>query len=71
MANTNKAMIELGRKVAIAVFCLLGTMLTAFNLLAFKSDKYGVYYQDANQWWFAIGAGMFLLVWLARNWKKL
>ena len=71
MANANKAQIEMGRKAGVALLYLLGTMLCAFNLLAFKSDKFGLYYQDENQWWFAIGAALFLVAWLTRNWQKL
>ena len=71
MANASKAQIEMARKAGVALLYLLGTMLCTFNLLAFKSDKFGVYYQDENQWWFAVGGAMLLVAWLIRNWKSL
>ncbi len=71
MAKATKAQIEMGRKAGLALLYLLGTMLCTFNLLAFKSDKYGVYFQDENQWWFATGAMLLLAAWLVRNWKTL
>ena len=71
MAKVNNAMIDLGVKIVAVLFYFAGTMLSAFNLLAFTSDRHGVYYKDVNQWWFAIGVTMLLLAWISRNWKKL
>lgn len=71
MANASKAQIEMARKAGVALLYLLGTMLCAFNLLAFTADKYGLYYKDENQWWFATGAAFLLVAWLYRNWQKL
>jgi len=63
--------VNLARKGIMALIYVVGSMLTAFNLLAFTADKYGHYYKDENQWWFAIGVAMLLLPWLRKKWKEL
>ncbi|MEN8169939.1 MAG: hypothetical protein ABFS08_06920 [Pseudomonadota bacterium] len=68
---SGEEILNLGMKILMVVLYLVGTMLTAFNLLAFKSDKYSLFYKDVNQWWFAVGVSILMTVWIIRNWKKL
>lgn len=64
-------LIPLARQVAVSLLYFAGTMLAAYHIIAFKSDKFGVYYQDDNQLWFAVGAGLLVIGWAVRNWKKI
>ena len=69
MAQTQ--MIELIKRGGVSVLYILGTILAAYNITAFKSDRFGLYFKDDNQLWFAIGAGLIVLAWVIRNWKKM
>jgi len=63
--------IPMVRQGAVALLYIVGSMLAAYHITAFKSDKYGVYYQDDNQLWLAIGVGLIVIGWIVRNWKKI
>ena len=63
--------IPLVRQIAVPLFYLAGSMLAAFHITAFKTDKYGLYYHDDNQLWLAVGVGLVIVGWTIRNWKKI
>lgn len=63
--------INLARQVAVSALYTVGSALAAYNITAFKSDKYGLYYHDDNQLWLAIGVGLAIAGWVVRNWKKI
>lgn len=63
--------IPLARQVAISALYLAGSMLAAYHITAFKTDKFGLYYHDDNQLWFAIGVGLIMIGWIIRSWKKI
>lgn len=71
MAQTPQQMMEIIKKAVISILYVSGSMLTLYNLAAFKSDKFGLYYKDGNQLWLAIGVTLIVAGWLTRNWKKL
>jgi len=65
------AVLDLVKQGGISVLYVSGSALAAYNITAFKSDKFGLYYHDDNQLWFAIGVALFAVGWIVRNWKKL
>jgi len=71
MAQTPEQTIELIKRIVISILYISGTMLFLFNVTAFKVDKFGLYYNDGNQLWLALGATLLVAGWLTRNWKKL
>jgi len=71
MAQGAAVDLETIKKGVVSILYAVGSALTAYNITAFKSDKYGVYFVDDNQLWLAIGVGMLAVGWLTRNWKKL
>lgn len=62
---------NLARQGAVSALYIGGAALAAYNFTAFKSDKYGVYFQDDNQFWLAIGVALVMTGWVVRNWKKI
>ena len=61
---------DLVKQGGVSTLYVLGSALAAYNITAFKSDKFGLYYHDDNQLWFAIGVGMAVIGWAIRNWKN-
>ncbi|MCK4841212.1 MAG: hypothetical protein KAT04_04940 [Methylococcales bacterium] len=67
----NDKIVEVSKKVIMVLLYLSGSMLISFNLLAFTADRHGLYYKDENQWWFATGLTILMLIWIIKNWKKI
>ena len=67
----NMNWLQLVRQSVITALYLIGAMLAAYHITAFKTDKFGLYYHDDNQLWFAIGTGLIIVGWIIRNWKKI
>ena len=63
--------INLAKQGAVSVLYIGGSALTAYNFTAFKTDKYGLYFHDDNQFWLATGVGILITGWVIRNWKKI
>lgn len=63
-------MVDLIKRIGVSALYALGTAFAAYNITAFKSDKFGLYFKDDNQLWFAIGIGLITVGWAIRNWKK-
>ena len=63
--------IHLARQSAVSVLYISGSMLTAYHITAFKTDKWGLYFHDDNQFWIAIGVGLLIAGWAIRNWKNI
>lgn len=58
------------RMLVTALF-VSGIAITSYYLFAFRVDKYGMYYKDADQLGLSIGVGIVVLGWFIRNWKKI
>ena len=58
-------------KLIVTALFIIGGSLTSYYLVAFKVDKYGLYYRDDDQLWLSIGIGILILGWFVRNWKKI
>ena len=58
-------------RIITATLFTTGSALTTYNLFAFRVDKYGFYFKDADQFWLAIGVGMLLFGWIIKNWKSI
>ena len=63
-------LVDLIKRVAVSILYVIGASLAAYHLTAFKTDKFGLYFKDGDQLWFAIGVGMIVIGWTIRNWKK-
>jgi len=63
--------INLARQMGVSALYTVGSALTAYNITAFKTDKYGLYFHDDNQLWLAVGVALLLVGWVVRNWKKI
>jgi len=63
--------ILLAKQSSVSLLYLIGSMLAAYHVTAFKTDKFGLYYHDDNQLWLAVGVGLVIVGWIVRNWKKI
>ncbi len=61
---------QLLRLLVTALF-VFGAAITSYHLFAFRVDKFGMYYKDADQLGLSIGVGIVVLGWFVRNWKKI
>ena len=68
---SSELLLDIFKKGATSILYILGLALMAYNFIAFKSDKFGIYYADDNQLWFAIGAATVATGWVVRNWRKI
>jgi hypothetical protein len=69
---SNASLIPMVRKLSETILLLIGSILAAYNLLAFSVTPKGVYFfRDANQIALGIGVSLIILALLVRNWKKL
>ncbi len=71
MSISKTELISYARRGAISISYLAGALLTAYNITAFKTDKFGLFYNDDNQYWLAVGIALLGLGWVIRNWKKI
>jgi len=58
-------------RLIVTILYIIGGSISSYYLVAFKVDKYGLYYKDADQLWLAIGIGILILGWFVKNWKKI
>ena len=58
-------------RLIVTILYIIGGSISSYYLVAFKVDKYGLYYKDADQFWLAIGIGILILGWFVKNWKKI
>lgn len=58
------------RMLVTALF-VFGLAITSYYLFAFRVDKFGMYYKDADQLGLSIGVAIVALGWFIRNWKKI
>lgn len=63
--------IHLARQGTVSALYIGGSALAAYHIIAFRTDKFGLYFQDENQLWFALGVGLLITGWVIRNWKKI
>ena len=63
--------VDLIKRISVSVLYIIGMAIAAYHLTAFKSDRFGLYFKDGDQLWFAIGVGMVVIGWVIRNWKRL
>ena len=68
---SSEQIMDILKKGAISLLYIIGLALMAYNFIAFKTDKFGIYYVDDNQMWFAIGAATVATGWVVRNWRKI
>ncbi len=71
MSISTTELISYARRGAISISYLAGALLTTYNIMAFKTDKFGLFYNDDNQYWLAVGVALLGLGWVIRNWKKI
>lgn len=68
----NKIEIQaLALKVTKVVTFILGVAFTAYNLLSFKVDRFGYFFNDDNQLWMAFGISNLAVYYMLKNWNKL
>jgi hypothetical protein len=68
----NASLIPMARKLSETILLLVGSVLAAYNLLAFSVTSKGVYFfKDAHQIALGIGVSLIVLALLVRNWNKL
>ena len=70
MGKTSR-IIELARRGAVSILYVAGLALAFYNITAFRTDQYGLYFKDENQLWLAIGVSMLATGWLIRSWNRL
>jgi hypothetical protein len=63
--------IEPVKRGAVSVLYVVGSAFAAYNITAFKTDKFGLYFKDDNQLWLAVGVALIAIGWAIRHWKKL
>lgn len=61
----------LALKIIQVVSFLIGIAFTTYNLVSFKVDKFGYFFNDDNQIWLAFGLTNLALYYLAKNWKNI
>ena len=49
------------QKLIVTALFIIGASITSYYLVAFKVDKYGLYYRDADQLWLSIGVAILVL----------
>jgi len=67
---TIKKWIPLVTQITTAVLSISGAAIAAYYITAFKTDKFGLYFRDDDQFWFAVGVALMVTAWAIRNWKK-
>jgi hypothetical protein len=63
--------IDIVKRGAASALYISGSALASYNITAFKTDKFGTYFRDDNQFWLAVGVALIVTGWAIRNWKKL
>lgn len=58
-------------KLIFTALYIIGGSITCYYMVAFKVDKYGLYYKDEDQLWLSIGVAILILGWSIKNWKKM
>jgi hypothetical protein len=58
-------------KLISTVLFVVGGSVSSYYLTAFRVDKFGLYYKDADQLGLSIGIGILIFAWFVKNWKKL
>lgn len=58
-------------KLMVTALFIIGGSISSYYLFAFKVDKYGLYYRDADQLWLSVGIGVLVLGWFIKNWKNI
>ena len=58
-------------KLIVTALFIIGGSVTSYYLVAFRVDKFGLYYKDADQLWLSIGVAILVLGWSIKNWKNM